>query len=83
MLRVWAKTSLKMSLAYVVLNWLRPFRTRQLREEGREKEGASSGATKNEEAVWWRTAVVDTAYTLLAMHWVSEKGMLSDGWVGL
>lgn len=71
-----------MSLAYAVLDWLRSFRTWQLREERREKEGASSGATKGKEAVWWQTAVVDTAYTSSAMHWASEKGMLSDGWVG-
>jgi hypothetical protein len=29
----WAKTSLRMFLAYVVLDWVRLFRTRQLREE--------------------------------------------------
>lgn len=80
--KAWAKTSLKMFLAYVVLDWLRLFRTRQLREEKREKEGGSSEATKDEEAVWWRTAVIDVAYTPLAMHWSSENGMLSDGWVG-
>jgi hypothetical protein len=78
---LWAKTSLKMFLAYVVLDWVRLFRTRQLREEKKEKEG-SVEATKQEEAVWWRTATIDAAYTPLAMHWASKNGMLSDGWVG-
>jgi Peroxisomal biogenesis factor 11 (PEX11) len=77
----WAKTSLKMFLVYVILDWVRLSRTRQLREEKKAKEG-SVEATKEEEAVWWRTAIMDAAYTPLAVHWSSENGMLSDGWVG-
>jgi Peroxisomal biogenesis factor 11 (PEX11) len=77
----WAKTSLKMFLVYVILDWVRLFRTRQLREEKKAKEG-SVEATKEEEAVWWRTAIMDAAYTPLAVHWSSQNGMLSDGWVG-
>lgn len=49
---VWAKTSLKMSLACVVLDRLGPFHMRQLREKRRGEEGASSEATKDEEAIW-------------------------------
>jgi hypothetical protein len=79
--KYWAKTSLKLFLAYVLLDWVRLFRVRQLREEKKEKEGAVE-ATKEEEAVWSRTATIDAAYTPLAMHWASENGMLNDGWVG-
>jgi Peroxisomal biogenesis factor 11 (PEX11) len=85
----WAKISLKMFLAYVVLEWVRLFRARQLREEekkrnnGLEKVSEESEALrKQEEAVWWRTAMIDAIYTPLSMHWASENGMLSDGWVG-
>ena len=77
----WAKTSLRMFLAYVILDWVRLFRTRQLREEKKAKEGGGE-ATKEEEAVWWRTAIMDAAYTPVAMHWSSQNGMLSDAWVG-
>jgi hypothetical protein len=77
----WAKTSLKVFLVYVILDWVRLFRTRQLREEKKAKEGIVE-ATKEEEAVWWRTAMIDAAYTPLAMHWSSQNGMLSDGWIG-
>jgi hypothetical protein len=82
--KLWAKTSLRLFLAYVLLDWVRLFRTRQLREEKKkEKEGLGEEATKDEEeAAWWRTATIDAAYTPLAMHWSSENGMLSDGWVG-
>jgi hypothetical protein len=79
--KLWAKTSLRIFLAYVLLDWVRLFRTRQLREEKKEKEGAVE-ATKVEEAAWWRTATIDAAYTPLAMHWSSENGILSDGWIG-
>jgi hypothetical protein len=78
---LWAKTSLRIFLAYVLLDWVRLFRTRQLREEKKEKEGAVE-ETKVEEAAWWRAATVDAAYTPLAMHWSSQNGRLSDGWVG-
>ena len=37
---------------------------------------------EKEEAVWLRTAVVDIAYTPLGVHWASENGVMSDGWVG-
>jgi hypothetical protein len=77
----WAKTSLRTFLVYVILDWVKLFRTRQLREEKKAKEG-SVEATKEEEAVWWRTATMDAAYTPVAMHWSSQNGMLSDAWVG-
>lgn len=70
-----------MFLAYVILDWVRLFRTKQLRKEKKAKEG-SVEATKEEEAVWWRTAIMDAAYTPLAVHWSSQNGMLSDAWVG-
>ena len=79
--KLWAKTSLKLFFAYVLLDWVSLFRQRQLREEKKEKEGFAE-SMKDEEAVWWRTAIIDAAYTPLAAHWSSENGMLSDGWVG-
>ena len=77
----WAKTSLRMFLVYIILDWVKLFRMRHLREEKKAKEGGVE-ATKEEEAVWWRTATVDAAYTPVAMHWSSPNGMLSDAWVG-
>lgn len=35
-----------------------------------------------EEAAWKKTALVNVAYTPLAMHWASEKALLTDGVVG-
>ena len=78
----WAKISLRMFLAYVVVEWVRLFRTRQLREEKKASYGAKHEEIKREEEIWWRSAKVDAAYTPLTMHWASENGMLSDGWVG-
>jgi hypothetical protein len=79
-----AKTSLKMFLAYVVLEYVRLYRTRQLLDVKRAKAVslADNAAIEKEEEVWWRTALMDLAYTPLSMHWASENGMLSDGWVG-
>jgi len=77
----WAKTSLRMFLMYLILDWVKLFRMRQLREEKKAKEGGVE-ATKEEEAVWRRTATMDAAYTPVAMHWSSPNGMLSDAWVG-
>jgi hypothetical protein len=77
----WAKTSLRMFLMYLILDWVKLFRTKQLREEKKAKEGIVE-TTKEEEAVWWRTATMDAAYTPVAMHWSSPNGILSDAWVG-
>jgi hypothetical protein len=87
----WARTSLRLFLAYLLLDWVRLFRVRQLREDKKKKEEEQEGegdkegaveAAKEEEAVWWRTAIVDAAYTPLAIHWSGKNGILSDGWVG-
>src|SRR5271155_633461 len=80
----WAKISLKMFLAYLMLEWVRLFRARQLREEKKRNNGLEKGSEeseavrKQEEAVWWRTAMIDAVYTPLSVHWASENGMLSD-----
>lgn len=83
-IKKWAKTSLKMFLAYVVLEYVRLYRTRQLLEVKRAKaiSAKDNDEIEKEEAVWWSTAVMDIAYTPLGMHWASENGMLSDGWAG-
>ena len=80
----WAKTSLRMFLAYVVLEFVRLYRARQLREVRKVKvvEGKEREEIEKEEAVWWRGALMNVAYTPLGMHWASESGILSDGLVG-
>lgn len=83
-IKKWAKTSLKMFLAYVLLDIVRLYRARQLLGVKRAKavSATENEAVDKEEAVWLRTAIMDTAYTPLGVHWSSEAGMLSDGWVG-
>jgi hypothetical protein len=83
-IKKWAKTSLKMFLAYVLLEYVRLYRSRQLLEVKKAKavSAKENEDVEKEEAGWWRTAVMDLAYTPLGMHWASENGMLSDGWVG-
>lgn len=82
----WAKTSLKLFLLYTVLDFVRLYRTKQLREERRA--GLSSSDEKGkadiekEDTAWWRSAVVSGAYAPLSVHWSSEKGTLSEGTVG-
>lgn len=82
----WAKTSLKLFLVYVLVDYIRLWRTRQLREEKRATLGDSDFEGKREirkeDAAWLRSAVVNIAYTPPSAHWASEKGILSDGWVG-
>ena len=83
-IKKWAKTSLKMFLAYVVLEYVRLYRARQLLDLKRAEaiSAKDDEEIEKEEAAWWRTAVMDIAYTPLGMHWASENGILSDGWVG-
>lgn len=80
----WAKTSLQMFLAYVVLEFVRLYRARQLRETRKVKaiDEKDKQGIEAEEAVWWRSAKMNVAYTPLAMHWASETPLLSDGIVG-
>ncbi len=49
--------------------------------EGGEKEKGMEEIRKEEEA-WVRLALVTAAYIPVSVHWSSEKGKLSDGWVG-
>lgn len=82
----WAKTSLKLFLVYVLMDYIRLWRTRQLREERRAKLDHSDFEGKREmrkeDAAWLRSAIINIAYTPPSAHWASEKGILSDGWVG-
>jgi hypothetical protein len=79
-----AKTSLRMFLAYVVLEFARLYRARQLREVRKVKavDEKEKEDIEKEEQVWWRGGLMNVAYTPLALHWSSENGMLSDGLVG-
>jgi len=81
----WAKQSLKLFLAYLALEWIKLFRTRQLREAGKAQGETAEKveARKKEEAAWWNAAIANAAYTPPAMHWASETGLLSEAWVGL
>ena len=80
----WVKTSLKMFLAYVVLEFVRLYRARQLREVRKVKavDEKDKGDIEKEEQAWLRSLLINVAYTPPSMHWASESGMLSDGVVG-
>jgi Peroxisomal biogenesis factor 11 (PEX11) len=80
----WAKTSLRMFLAYIVLEFVRLYRARQLREVKKVKavDEKEKGEIEKEEQVWVRSSLMNIAYTPLGMHWASESGILSDGVVG-
>ncbi|KUJ11324.1 uncharacterized protein LY89DRAFT_689201 [Mollisia scopiformis] len=80
----WAKTSLRMFLAYVALEFVRLYRARQLRETRKVKavDEKDRKGIEAEEASWLRSALMNVAYTPLSMHWAFEGGMLSDGVVG-
>ncbi len=87
----WAKTSLKLFLFYELMDLVKLWRSRVLREErkakiaaegeGDEKEKVMREIRKEEEA-WVRLALVTAAYIPVSVHWASEKWKLSDGWVG-
>jgi hypothetical protein len=80
----WAKTSLKMFLAFVALEFVRLFRSRQLLEERKAKAVSTEEkkAIENEEEAFWTATVTNIAYAPLTFHWSSENGQLSDAWVG-
>ncbi|KAG0647711.1 hypothetical protein D0Z07_6551 [Hyphodiscus hymeniophilus] len=80
----WAKTSLKMFLAYVALEYVRLYRERQLLEVKRAKavSAKENEDVEREEGAWVRTALMNVCYAPLGVHWVSENGIMSDGWVG-
>ncbi|PMD22282.1 hypothetical protein NA56DRAFT_624566 [Hyaloscypha hepaticicola] len=80
----WAKTSLKMFLAFVVLEFVRLYRAKQLREVRKVKtvDEKDKGAIEKEEGAWWDSLMVNGAYMPLSVHWSSEVPVLSDGVVG-
>jgi Peroxisomal biogenesis factor 11 (PEX11) len=80
----WAKTSLRMFLAYIVLEFVRLARAWQLREGRKVKavEERERAEIEREESVWLRGALMNVAYTPLGIHWASESPVLSDGVVG-
>ncbi|EKD16776.1 uncharacterized protein L3040_006276 [Drepanopeziza brunnea f. sp. 'multigermtubi'] len=84
----WARVSMRLFLAYVAMEYVRLYRARQLRLARKQRamvRGVSDAERREfaaEEAAWTKTALINVAYTPLCLHWVSEKGMLSDGVVG-
>lgn len=82
----WAKTSLKLFLVYVLIDFVRLWRVRQLRNERKasllESDQKGTREIKAEENAWMKTALVDAAYTPLSVHWSSDTWKLSDGSVG-
>jgi Peroxisomal biogenesis factor 11 (PEX11) len=80
----WAKTSLRMFLAYVLLEFVRLWRVRQLRRVRKVKavDEKDRAEIEKEEKTWWRGAIMNVAYTPLSVHWASENPVLSDGVVG-
>jgi hypothetical protein len=80
----WAKTSLKMFLAFVVLEFVRLYRAKQLRAVRKVKavDEMDKGVIEKEESVWWDSLMVNGAYMPLSVHWSSEVPVFSDGIVG-
>jgi len=80
----WAKTSLRCFLAYVVMDYVKLYRARQLRQVRKVKavDQEEKKAIEAEEAAWKKALIMNVAYTPLCMHWVSETPLLSDGVVG-
>ena len=80
----WAKTSIKMFLAYVLLEYVRLYRSRQLLDVKRAEavSAKENEDVEKEDAAWFRTAMVGIAFAPLGVHWVSEIGIMSDGLVG-
>lgn len=80
----WAKTGLKMFLAYIMLEFVRLYRARQLLDVKKAKavSAKDNEDVEKEEELWLRTTMLDIAYTPLCFHWSAENGLLSDGWVG-
>jgi hypothetical protein len=77
---------MKLFLLHVLMDYLKLWRTRQLLEEKKAQisewdEKAKSDIEK-EDVAWFKAAVVNTAFTPVAIHWSSEKGTMTDGWVG-
>ncbi|PBP15844.1 25D9-5p [Diplocarpon rosae] len=84
----WAKISMKMFLAFVLMEHVRLYRARQLRLA--RKQAARSGGLSDAEgkefayegAAWKKSALMNLAYTPLAVHWASKNGILTDGVIG-
>lgn len=84
----WAKVSMRCFLAYVMLEFVRLYRVRMLREKRKvkgvdfdsDREGRE-GMGREEEG-WWRGVKMNVAYAPLSAHWASEGGVLTDGAVG-
>lgn len=70
---------------HVALDYVRLWRTRQLREEAKEmgEEKEDKLEARRAEQVWWRELAVNAAYSPLVVHWSLESGYVSDAWVGL
>jgi len=80
----WAKTSINLFSIYVVVEFVRLFRTRQLRAVKKVKAVSEKEVQdiEKEEEAWWRTAYMDLAFSPLCLHWSAEKPLLSDSGVG-
>jgi hypothetical protein len=80
----WAKMSLKCFMAFVLIEYVRLWRTRQLREEKRASGILSEKEVEKEEEAWRRSVLTNLAYTPLSLHWSSETGpLMSDARVGM
>jgi len=82
----WAKTSMRLFFMFVLLEFVRLWRARQLREERKARvdgDEKSRADIEKEEEVWWRSSMTNLAYIPLSAHWASEKGIITDGVVGL
>lgn len=84
----WAKVSLRCFLGFVVLEFVRLWRVREMRERSKvgvvdgEGEGGEGIRIRKEEEGWARALRINAAYAPLSMHWASEGELLGDGVVG-
>lgn len=84
------KSALQWFAVHVTFEFIRLFRTWQLRREKeqkmarQEKEESAEEKKKSQDELrlWWKSFLVYSAYAPLCAHWASETGFLGEGWVG-
>lgn len=74
--------------AHVMLDYMRLWRVRQLRQREQAnqaliEEKEEKVERKQQEAMWWKELYVNIAYTPLVVHWSLPDGLVSDTTVGL
>ena len=84
------KNALRWFAVHVTFEFIRLFRTWQLRKQRQEQiaKGEKSQSaeeekrSKDESRLWWKSFLVYSCYAPLTVHWASETGFFGDGMVG-